>query len=210
MSPLFQPLKKYLETQQSKIANIGPDRKKVLDSFSQAILHSLEAKQKANLLFVCTQNSRRSQISQAFAAAIPQYFDLPGIKSFSGGTTVSEFHPNAIQALESCGFRIENQGPPRNPKYSIRWADGTPSLLAFSKKFQEQPNPASEFVAIFVCSQADESCPYVSGAEARISLPYEDPKSGDNSENPLARYLQTCEQIASELLYTFEEVKQKL
>ncbi|TGK02766.1 hypothetical protein EHQ53_12655 [Leptospira langatensis] len=210
MSPLFQPLKKYLETQQSKMANIVPNRKKVLDSFSDAILQSFETRQKANLLFVCTQNSRRSQISQAFAAAIPQYFDLPGIKSFSGGTTISEFHPNAIQALETCGFRLENQGPPRNPKYSIRWADGTPALLAFSKKFQDQPNPTSEFVVILVCSQADESCPYVSGAEARISLPFEDPKSADDSENPLARYLQTCDQIASELLYTFQEVKRKL
>lgn len=210
MSPLFQPLKTYLDTKLSLIDKISRERKAVLSSLADFILQSFETKQKANLVFICTHNSRRSQIAQAFAACIPHYFDFPGVKSFSGGTSITELHPNAEKALENCGFRLENQGPPRNPKYSIWWADGTPPLIAYSKKFQDAPNPASEFIAVLVCSQADESCPYVPGAEARISLPFEDPKSADDSENPLEKYLQTCDQIASELLYTFREVKQKL
>ncbi|TGL60663.1 hypothetical protein [Leptospira sarikeiensis] len=210
MSPLFQPLKVYLETKLSQIEKIPKERKAVLSSLADSILQSFETKQKANLVFICTHNSRRSQIAQTFAAAIPHLFDFPGIKSFSGGTSITELHPNVVLALEDCGFRIENQGPPRNPKYSIRWADGAPALIAYSKKFQDAPNPASEFVAIMVCSQADESCPYVSGAEFRISLPFEDPKSADETENPVPKYLETCDRISLELLYTFQEVKRKL
>ncbi len=210
MSPLFSNLKQYLESKKSQIDQIPKERKKILEYLSEAILTSFETKEKANLTFICTHNSRRSQIAQAFGAAIPHFYDFPGIKSFSGGTTVTEFHPNAVKVLETCGFRLENQGPPKNPKYSVRWADGAPALIAYSKKFQEVPNPASEFIAVLVCSQADESCPYVSGAEARIFLPFEDPKSADSLEDPLPQYMTTCDQIATELLYAFETVNIKI
>lgn len=210
MSPLFIRLKQYLDARKKESDTIPKDRKTVLLSLSDAILSSFETREKANLIFVCTHNSRRSLIAQAFGAAIPHYFDFPGIKSFSGGTSVTEISPFAIQALEESGFRLENQGPPRNPKYSVWWADGSPSLQAYSKKFQDSPNPSSEFIAIMVCSQADESCPYISGAEARISLPFEDPKIADSSENPLGKYLETCDRISTELLFAFEQVKNRI
>lgn len=210
MFPLFSPLKQYLDIRQKQTDQIPQERKAILIGLADAILASFESKQKANLIFICTHNSRRSQIAQAFGAAIPHYFDFPGIKSFSGGTSVTEFHPTAVAAMEACGFRLENQGPPRNPKYSVRWADGSPALIAYSKKFQDSPNPSSEFIAVLVCSQADESCPYVSGAEARISLPFEDPKSADDSPNASVKYSETCDRISTELLFAFDQVRVRL
>nr|WP_039948728.1 arsenate reductase [Leptospira fainei] len=210
MSPLFQNLRNFLEARQTETDSILPERKKILTQFAESILESFEKRSKATILFVCTQNSRRSQISQIFGAAIPQFLGIPSIKAFSGGTEISAFHPNSIAALESIGFRIENEGPPRNPKYSIRWADGTPALIAFSKKFSDPPNPHRDFIVIMVCSSADEACPYVAGAEARISLPFEDPKSADDSPEVISKYVETCERIARELLFTFQFVKSKI
>ncbi|EQA45974.1 low molecular weight phosphotyrosine protein phosphatase domain protein [Leptospira broomii serovar Hurstbridge str. 5399] len=210
MSPLFQNLRNFLNERQTETESILPDRKRILTQLSESILESFENRSKATILFVCTQNSRRSQISQIFGAAIPQFLGIPGIKAFSGGTEISAFHPNAITALESIGFRIENEGPPRNPKYSIRWADGTPALIAFSKKFSDPPNPHRDFIVIMVCSTADEACPYVAGAEARISLPFEDPKSADDTPEVISKYTETCERIARELLFTFQLVKNKI
>nr|EMN21527.1 hypothetical protein LEP1GSC063_3951 [Leptospira santarosai serovar Arenal str. MAVJ 401] len=58
-----------------------------------------------------------------------------------------------------------------------------------------------------VCSSADETCPYVPGAEKRISLPYADPKAYDNTDEVSGKYIETCETIAREILFVFQNVK---
>jgi len=58
-----------------------------------------------------------------------------------------------------------------------------------------------------VCSQADEACPFVSGAEKRVSIPYEDPKAFDGTPQETEKYHTCCRQIAREMLYLFTRVK---
>jgi arsenate reductase len=53
----------------------------------------------------------------------------------------------------------------------------------FSKKYDDEFNPKSEFAAIMTCSQADGGCPFIAGAEKRIPITYEDPF--DNTLNKL-------------------------
>jgi arsenate reductase len=57
------------------------------------------------------------------------------------------------------------------------------------------------------CTQADLGCPYVAGASARISLPFEDPKAFDNSPDVLVHYEARSRQIATELFYVFSQLK---
>lgn len=55
---------------------------------------------------------------------------------------------------------------------------------------------------------ADESCPLVVGASARIPLHYEDPKISDGTPEETATYDARSKQIATEMLYVFARVKQ--
>ena len=57
------------------------------------------------------------------------------------------------------------------------------------------------------CSSADEGCPIVSGAEARFSMTYEDPKAFDNTPQQNEKYLERSLQIATELKYIFSKIK---
>ncbi len=57
------------------------------------------------------------------------------------------------------------------------------------------------------CSEADEACPFVPGATARISTPYDDPKAFDTTPQQEAKYEERCQQIARETLYAFSLVK---
>ncbi|TGK20779.1 hypothetical protein EHO61_02605 [Leptospira fluminis] len=207
MSPLFPTLRTFFDKRKEEFDSISSERKDALNSLAEGVLDSFDKRSRSNLLFVCTQNSRRSQFSQVFGASIPQYLGIPGIKSFSGGTEISAVHPSVLETLEKIGFRLDNEGPPKNPKYSVRWADGTSSMSVFSKKYSDPPNPHGELIAIMVCSTADAACPYISGAEVRISLPYEDPKSSDGTEGSSAKYLKTAEDISRELLFAFQSVK---
>lgn len=59
------------------------------------------------------------------------------------------------------------------------------------------------------CSQADEGCPYIAGAEKRIPVRYEDPKSSDKTPQQNEIYTQRSLQIASEMFYVFSSLINK-
>ena len=50
-----------------------------------------------------------------------------------------------------------------------------------------------------VCSDADETCPFVPGCETRIALPFTDPKVSDNTATMEATYLKSSTEIAEQL-----------
>ena len=82
-----------------------------------------------------------------------------------------------------------------------------PPYEAFSKKYDDAPNPSNKFGAIMVCSEADEGCPVILGAEFRLPLPFEDPKAFDGTDLEEAKYEERCLQIGREMLYLLSEVK---
>jgi len=94
----------------------------------------------------------------------------------------------------------------KNPKYLLKTGQDDVGILLFSKKFDAPDNPESDFVAIMVCSDADEACPFVPGCELRIALPYNDPKSDDNTTNAAAIYLARSREIGSEIGFVFREL----
>jgi arsenate reductase len=57
------------------------------------------------------------------------------------------------------------------------------------------------------CSDADENCPIIPGAEKRISVMYEDPKFFDNSVLEKEKYKERSLQIATEMKYVFSKIK---
>jgi len=57
------------------------------------------------------------------------------------------------------------------------------------------------------CSEADEACPFVPGGCRRSSLPYTDPKSSDGTPQQEEIYFARSIEIATEMVFTFSEVK---
>ena len=57
------------------------------------------------------------------------------------------------------------------------------------------------------CSNADAGCPFIAGAEKRIPITYEDPKTFDGTSQQAEKYMERSLQIATELFYVFSKIK---
>jgi arsenate reductase len=200
-------LNDYIENAKKDFDKIPADRKEQLKKIATYIKTKLNVENKANLIFICTHNSRRSHMGQLWAYAAANYYGIKGISSFSGGTEATAFHPNAIKALTNAGFYITKKGEGANPKYEVKYATDEPVVTLFSKKYTDTPNPTTNFAAVMTCAHADSTCPIVFGAATKIAIPYEDPKQADGKPNQDEVYNERCKQIATEILYAFFLVK---
>ena len=206
-SNLFPSISSYLKNAEKDFDKIPEDRKTKLKEVALFVRTKLTEEKKANLLFICTHNSRRSHMGQLWADAAAEYYGIKGVSNFSGGTESSAFNERAVKALVKTGFVITKVSEGTNPNYEVKYADNEPTITVFSKKYMDPPNPTSDFAAIMTCSQADKACPIVRGASARIAIPYEDPKDSDGKPNETEVYNERCKQIATEVLYIFSMVK---
>ncbi len=199
-------LSQYIGTSVEEFDQIPEDRGKVLRRIAGYVREQLESGREARLVFICTHNSRRSHMSQLWAQTAVEYFGIPGANTYSGGTEATAFNPRAVAAMQRAGFAVEKSGRGGNPRYHVGNGPERPSMTAFSKVYFHQSNPQEDFCAIMACSQADESCPLVRGADYRIALPYDDPKAFDGTDLESAKYDERCRQISREMLYLFSQV----
>jgi arsenate reductase len=187
--------------------DISADRKAILKPLILYIARYDRDYKTAQLNFICTHNSRRSQMAQAWAQVAADYFDVPA-KCFSGGVEVTAFNTNAITALRDLGFELSVDSG-ANPVVSIATAANKTPLQMFSKLYDDEINPTKNFAAVMTCSHADENCPIILGAEERFSITYEDPKIFDHAPQQDKMYLERGIQIGNEMLYVFAQVVKK-
>ncbi len=188
-----------------ELAHISDERKKELDLMVTYVGTKLSLDEEINLIFICTHNSRRSQFAQVWAKVAADYYDIP-LDSFSGGVTVTACNERTVASLERSGFVITSEGE-ENPRYLLVYGADERKLILFSKLYDDIFNPAENFAAIMTCSDADENCPVISGAEVRIPLTYKDPKMYDDTESESEMYDACSLKIASEMVYVFSRVK---
>ena len=198
----------YIQQAQQGFDRIPDERKKQLKKLAQFVQTKIKSGEAAQLIFICTHNSRRSHISQWWARVAADYYEVPNVHTFSGGTEATAFNPRAVAALERAGFTIEKTSEGDNPHYWVAYASDAPAQEAFSKKYDDAANPQENFAAIMTCSQADENCPFVPGATLRVAIPYEDPKEADGTPEEATRYDERSRQIATEMLYCFSQVNE--
>ncbi len=183
-------------------------RKERLTQIAQYVAQCHRQGQPAKLTFICTHNSRRSHMSQIWAQTAALWYGVPQVRTYSGGTEATAFNPQAVKTLAQAGFEIEQITESDNPVYRIIIADEIPPLEAFSKVYNQSPNPTEGYCAVMTCSEADEACPVVFGAAKRVSIPYKDPKEYDGTERETEAYAERCRQISSEMLYAFSLLAQ--
>jgi arsenate reductase len=185
---------------------IPADRKKILSELTRFIKGKQAANEAINLIFICTHNSRRSHISQLWAQAAAACYGIKNVSCYSGGTEATAFNPRAVKAMSEVGFQITKPDDSVNPHYEVRYSDHHPLVIAFSKVYDDAFNPQKDFAAIMTCSHADENCPLVLGASARIALTYDDPKEFDGTPLEAAKYAERVNEIGKEIFFAFSQV----
>ncbi len=201
-------LNQYINTQVLPLMEaIAPARKQLLDEVVGTIERLIAEAGDVALTFICTHNSRRSQLAQVWAYAAVAYYNHQGLPCYSGGTEVTAFHPNAVGAVRRAGFEVSAGEGSINPRYMVSM-NGEPGLVCYSKLYDDAANPSNGFLALMTCAEAEANCPFVAGAYARISLNFEDPKVWDNTTKAAERYEERSLQIASEMFYVFKQLSQ--
>lgn len=107
-----------------------------------------------NILFVCIENSNRSQMAQAFA----NIHGKGEVKAYSAGSNPSgKINPRAIKAMAEIGYNLEEHD---------------------SKSLSEIPAIKYDYVVSMGCG---EKCPWVD-AEKRLDWEIPDPKAMNPDE----------------------------
>jgi len=158
------------------------------------------------LSFICTHNSRRSHLSQVWAQTMAFHFEIPNVFCYSGGTEATALFPKVAETLVDQGFQINKLSETNNPIYAVKFDSITHPVICFSKVFDADFNPSSQFAAIMTCSSADEGCPFIAGAEQRLAIRYEDPKAFDGTDLMDQKYQERSIEIASEMHYVFSKI----
>lgn len=192
---------------------IPEKRQHLLKALAAAIQWDLDSNGKANIIFICTHNSRRSQFCEALFYAAVTYYRILHTNVYSGGTEVTNLNNRVINALQRVGFKI-SRVPLHKRETVMQEYDCnyrficTPRGLKlsenhpmYSKLYTDSINPSTNLITVMVCSSADKTCPNISGASHRIFLPYDDPKFSDDMPNEQEIYEITCMTIARELLF---------
>lgn len=203
---MFENLLKTIESI-TKI-EVSEERKAVLQPLVDYVQKKVNANEEIRLNFICTHNSRRSHLAQIWAQTMAFQFGIKNVFCYSGGTEATAMFPKVAEILSNQGFKIQKLSEEQNPVYAVKFDENQHPIICFSKKYFDDFNPKSDFAAILTCSNADEGCPMVFGAEGRFSIKYDDPKAFDGTEVMNEKYTERSLQIASEMQYVFSKIKQ--
>ena len=187
--------------------SISDERKIILQPLVDFIQRKANNNQEIRLNLICTHNSRRSHLSQVWAQTAAAHYGVKNVFCYSGGTEATAMFPVAAKTLAKQGFQIKTIAEGSNPVYAIKYAENEHPVIGFSKTFDDDFNPQSEFAAILTCSSAVKGCPFIAGAEKRIPVTFEDPKAFDNTPQQAEKYEERSLQIATEMFYVFSQIK---
>lgn len=186
---------------------VAEERKVVLQPLVEYIQKKVNSNDEIRLNFICTHNSRRSHLSQIWAQTLAFQFGIKNVFCYSGGTEATSMFPKVGETLVNQGFQIQKVSEEQNPVYAVKFDVNQHPIICFSKTYFDDFNPKANFGAIMTCSNADEGCPMVFGAEARFPIKYDDPKAFDGTEVMNEKYAERSLQIASEMYFVFSQIK---
>ncbi|NDJ55011.1 MAG: arsenate reductase ArsC [Chloroflexi bacterium] len=137
--------------------------------------------EKKSVLFLCTGNSARSQMAEAFL----KKWAGDQLDVYSAGLEPSVVNPYTIEVMEEVGYDLSDQ---------------------WSKSLREYDDRTFDYM-VTVCSHAEENCPTGAVAvETRIFLPFEDPAAFEGTEEEkLNKFREIREQVELDLRRLLEE-----
>ena len=127
---------------------------------------------KQRVLFICTQNSARSQMAEGFLRA----FAGDRFEVFSAGTEATEVRPMAIEVMHEQGVDISGHE---------------------SKTLHRYLDQPFDWV-VTLCDQAREACPVFPGAEQTAHWGFDDPSvATGNDEERRQVYRRVAREVAT-------------
>ncbi len=125
------------------------------------------------ILFLCTGNSRRSEMAENWA----RHLRSNEIDAYSAGTEKHGLNPLEVKVMAEAGVDISGH---------------------VSKTIDELPEQNFDYV-ITLCDHANESCPFFPGDAKRIHVGFDDPpalaKDARTEEEALAHYRRVRDEI---------------
>lgn len=109
------------------------------------------------VLFLCTHNSARSQMAEAFL----NHLGEGRFRAFSAGTEARGLHPLSIQAMAEAGIDISLQESKTLDHFEGEQFD----------------------ILITVCDEANEACPYFANARERYHWSFPDPSAAAGDDD---------------------------
>ncbi len=216
-STLNSAVREHLEFLSTSFDSIAEGRQELIQELASWIAANHRSGEPLHVVVVCTGNSRRSILGSTLGNASAAYVGLPEVRFHSGGTEPSAMNRRTIATLEAIGIVIRptgEMGPSGakgepNPRQFVAWGEipDVTDAVEFSKRYDDPVNPQSGFAALMVCSEADAECPNVRGAAERISMPFLDPKSYDDSRFEVAKYAERRDEIGRVLLAALGEAR---
>ncbi len=127
---------------------------------------------KSRVLFLCTGNSARSQMAEAFL----HYYDGERFEAFSAGLEPQGVNPYTRQVMQEKGISLEGH---------------------YSKHIKEYMGKVHFDYVVTVCSKAEESCPAVfPKAGAILHWSFNDPAAlAGSDEEKLVKFREIRDQI---------------
>lgn len=203
-------IRSYLQQIEKELRESEPDRHNdKIHQLAGWITSETEAGKRPAVNFICTHNSRRSQFSQTWFAAVQSYLGLNIADSFSGGTEVTACNERTIAALKRAGFTVSVANGD-NPVYTLSGDTDGSKIELWSKVYDDEANPGDRFAAVMTCDHADKNCPFIPGADVRIPLTYTDPKFADGTDEEESAYDNTCKMIAIDMMRVWKLVRKDL
>jgi arsenate reductase len=132
---------------------------------------------KLRILFLCTHNSARSQMAEAFT----RHYGDDRVEVYSAGNEPSRVHPLAVQVMAESGLDISD---------------------ARSKSMNEFIGQEFDYV-ITVCDRANETCPVFPGDPERIHWSFEDPSAGEGAEEERLKAFRDVRNVLNMRLQTW-------
>ena len=207
MKPLSQTIKDLQALSSQVPQNISSERLSTLNQLAHWIAHQ-PTTSPANVMIICTHNSRRSHLGQIWLQAAAWHCNLAHVETWSGGTEGTAFCPSAVGALRSQGVDIIASDDSANPIYRVQLQTDHSPFETMSTRYLHPMNPQHGFAAVMVCEEANEACPVVEGAAARFGLPYFDPKVSDGTPEENQVYQQRSLEIGAEMFYVMMKVRE--
>jgi len=142
---------------------------------------------KQKVLFLCTQNSARSQMAEAFL----RHHAGDRFEVYSAGfAPTDEIHPYAVQAMDEVGIDMGDQYP---------------------KDLRTYMGKVGFNYSIIVCARAEKNCPKTfPGVGMRFVWIFEDPRDDDVAEEEMLETFQKVrDEIEDKILYRLEHPEEE-
>jgi len=178
----------------SRIDSFNPNqkRKKRLDNIASVINENLNKTR--SIVFLCTHNSRRSQICEVWGKVFAEIYRKK-ININSAGAFKTVVHSQVYESIVKCGLIVNNKKEIFFDKKKFKLNSKTTDSITMKN-----------FIAVMTCSDVEKSCPHDPRSIRNIKMFLNDPRIYDETDKMSREYLKTTTYIAEELNYIFKNI----